>query len=766
MKISTWQIPLYGLAALAIVAAGFLLWNGQSVPDANAQGDETACASYLPDDAITVDEVTGWRDALDADKAAPGIKRWNRVLEAFGVDTGAGVSPMPATLAWEVANWLKNTRWDRTARTLEALEQCQNSPAPTPRPHPHQRPRPTDPDTAPRPRPHQRPRLHRHRRPRRPRPRHAHGHPRRPRPRRHPRPRRPHGHTDCVSDDLLAKVRHYYDVNQNKAPGYGKNWKRVLIAFGDVTDAQLTAFTATEAQERESKWSGWKPVREALECLETQSPPPPADPEISIAGNPNITEGGTATFTLTAIPTPTADVDVSVTVTQSGAYTSQTGALTIMMTTSGTASFTITTDDDSTDESDGSVTATLNTGTGYTVSSSAGVATVNVADNDDPPAKQTTTNRLPPNHPTVTLLTGPDITEGGQAKFTLTASPAHDWVEATIIVTQSGAYTTATGRHHMTIRPNLFNRADRKTTLVVNTIEDATDEPHGTITATLIAVEGYTMPEPRHSVTIKVSDNDDPPSQQGDTPTITILDSFATEGQDIEFKVYVTPAHSSDITLHYGTADGTAIAHDDVNDYTATSGTMTIAAETTLATITVPTTDDTNIESDDQFTIALTTSTSGVRFSNQFTVGAMAGAAVGTINNDDIGSVGRAMRLHRNDKYIPYIQSYARNYRISQYLVPQPNGKYKWGIRLRDKPPTTVTLRPVFRNTNASTDMMVLPEQYIVFNTHNWATYQDFWIERRAGETGHVPGWIDVDYDIVEFDEEWLNDFASIRILR
>ena len=81
-------------------------------------------ACNLPADAITVAEVTGWRDALDPNRAAAGIKRWNRVLEAFGVDTAAGVTPMTATQARGVANWLKNTRWDRTARTLEAMAKC------------------------------------------------------------------------------------------------------------------------------------------------------------------------------------------------------------------------------------------------------------------------------------------------------------------------------------------------------------------------------------------------------------------------------------------------------------------------------------------------------------------------------------------------------------------------------------------------------------------------------------------------------------------
>ena len=72
----------------------------------------------------------------------------------------------------------------------------------------------------------------------------------------------------CVSGSLLDTVRGYYDANKDRAPGYGLNWKRVLIAFGDVTDADQTAFTAAEAKERESRWFGWKPITQTLECIE------------------------------------------------------------------------------------------------------------------------------------------------------------------------------------------------------------------------------------------------------------------------------------------------------------------------------------------------------------------------------------------------------------------------------------------------------------------------------------------------------------------
>ena len=245
---------------------------------------------------------------------------------------------------------------------------------------------------------------------------------------------------NCVSDSLLSKVRQYYDINKNRSPGYGKNWKRVLLAFGDVSDSQLTAFTAAEAQERESRWSGWTPVREALDCIEDAidqqppPPPPPADPEISISSSSDISEGGTVTFTVTATPAPTADLSVSVSVAQSGSYTSQAGARSVTITSTGTASFTVTTLDDSNDEPDGSLTATVNTGTGYTVSSSAGSTTANVADNDDPPL------------PEISISGGPDVAEGGNVSFTVTATPAPSAnLDVSVNVTQSGSFTTQTG---------------------------------------------------------------------------------------------------------------------------------------------------------------------------------------------------------------------------------------------------------------------------------------------------------------------------------
>ena len=134
-------------------------------------------------------------------------------------------------------------------------------------------------------------------------------------------------------------------------------------------------------------------------------------PEISVTGGSGITEGGSASFTVSASPAPSANLDVKVTVTQSGDYGATTGQRTVTIPTTGSVAFTVATTDDSTDEADGSVTATVDAGSGYTVSSSQGAATVSVADNDDAPEISVTVEDA-------------SATEGGVLTFTVRLSAA------------------------------------------------------------------------------------------------------------------------------------------------------------------------------------------------------------------------------------------------------------------------------------------------------------------------------------------------------
>ena len=735
----------------------------------------------------------------------------------------------------------------------------------------------------------------------------------------------------CVSDAMLAKVRHYYDINKHRAPGHGQNWKRVLVAFGDVEDSNLTAMTAASARERETRWWGWKPVRKALECIEDaaeQQPPPPppptpeisiaagsavtegadasftitatpaptsaltvdvtvsqsgdfattgsqtvtiqtsgsatlvvpttndttdepdgsvtatlssgsgytvstsasaatvavsddhdppATPEISIAGSADVSEGGNATFTLTSTPAPTTDIDVSVTITQSGDYTSQAGSLTVTVSDSGTTSFVIGTEDDTTYEDDGSVTAAIDAGTGYDVSSTSGAATVAVSDDDDwltAPQRQQiadcvsfdilnlaihyydlnkgnwpdygkpwrrvliTFGRVqdsdltpltgaearkgeaiwsgwkpireaiecieaadPPPPPVaipeVSITKGSDITEGGKAIFTLTATPkpsARFYVSLT--VTQSGTFSSATGTRNVTI--------DESGTAVLEiaTDDDSSDEPNGNITVTLNTGVAYTL-SPTTTASINVADNDDPPAPRTTgTPTIDIADATAVEGQTMSFTVSVSPTHTSDITVDYETVNGTAISHPDVDDYTHASGTLTIPAGQSSATIAVLTTTDNDNEIEDQFTVEISTTTSGVVVGDD--------TATGTINNDDVGNVGN-QRSYGGVRHFSLLT-------VNMVMGNGFDGDFSWRFRPQEQPPTTITVRP-FLKSATNGPFVTLKEQYLVFNTNNWKTDQKLHLHL-AQDFDSENDLFDIGYDIVEFKGETFSHFS------
>ncbi len=296
----------------------------------------------------------------------------------------------------------------------------------------------------------------------------------------------------CVSDSVLTTVRRYYDVNKDRAPNYGRNWKRVLITFRDVQDSQLTPFTAAEALAGEQQWFGWKPVRESLECIEEATPPPPSDPEISISAGSAITEGSDVTFTVTATPAPPSALTVSLTVSQNGSFGATTGADTVTIPTTGSATFTVSTTNDNTDEPDGSVTATLSIGSGYTVSGTSNAATVSVSDDDAPPAT-----------PVISIVAGSGVTEGSDATFTVTASPAPTTaLTISVSISQTGSYVT-TGSRSVTI-PTSGTK-----TFAVTTTDDSVDEADGSVTATISSGTGYTVSSSASTATVAVSDNDD-----------------------------------------------------------------------------------------------------------------------------------------------------------------------------------------------------------------------------------------------------------------
>ena len=89
-------------------------------------------------------------------------------------------------------------------------------------------------------------------------------------------------------------------------------------------------------------------------------------------------------------------------------------------------------------------------------------------------------------------------------------------------------------------------------------------------------------------------------------PFITVGDASGTEGTDatLDFPVRLSTATKRDVTVNYGTSDGTATAGQN-QDYTTTSGTLTFERGETEKIVSVPLLDDARAESDEQLTLTL-----------------------------------------------------------------------------------------------------------------------------------------------------------------
>jgi hypothetical protein len=87
----------------------------------------------------------------------------------------------------------------------------------------------------------------------------------------------------------------------------------------------------------------------------------------------------------------------------------------------------------------------------------------------------------------------------------------------------------------------------------------------------------------------------------GTTPSISINDRSVTEGQTVSFTVSLSASTTSNVTFSFTTANVTA----DNSDYTSSSGNGMINAGATSTTLNVSTTNDSDVEPDESFTMTL-----------------------------------------------------------------------------------------------------------------------------------------------------------------
>ncbi len=154
-------------------------------------------------------------------------------------------------------------------------------------------------------------------------------------------------------------------------------------------------------------------------------------------------------------------------------------------------------------------------------------------------------------------------------------------------------------------------------------VDDDVDEPDEAFAIELSSPHGASIGDGRAEVAIGDDDR---------TPGISIDDVSSPEGtgssRTFAFTVRLSNPSSSAVRVDFATVAGSAQPG---QDFIATSGTLTLAAGQTTATVAVPVIPDTILEPDETFSVSLSGPTNG-------SIGD--GTGIGTIENDD-GSVPR-----------------------------------------------------------------------------------------------------------------------------
>ena len=242
------------------------------------------------------------------------------------------------------------------------------------------------------------------------------------------------------------------------------------------------------------------------------------------------------------------------------------------------------------------------------------------------PANATATGTIEDNDPPSLSVADARGMEGSNVVFTVTLVRMTgqlvtvNYMTAPSTATSSadgvGADFTATSGV-LTFTPNELSK-----TVEVPTTHDTVDEPNETFTLTLSSPSAnVTLPNPMATGTIE--DNDAPLS-------LSVANTEGTEGGIVNFTVTLSrPVSTEMVTVSYMTVPGTATSSADGvgADFTATSGTLTFAANDMSKTVPVQTTHDTVDEANETFTLELSNQSANV------TLGTA--TATGTITDDD-----------------------------------------------------------------------------------------------------------------------------------
>ena len=547
--------------------------------------DDGVTTQGVPDSVVGDPATPGIDPALVADvraraaetrHGAAHVKRWRRVLVAFGVETYAGLTPTTAAEAKANAKRYSSPLWPRIAEVLTKLEAAADEPE--------------TPVTVPE-------------------------------------------ITVSAGDAVTEGGDAVFTVTASPAPASPLAVTVTVAAEGDfgittgeqpVTipatgSATLTLATANDdADEPDGSvtatvnagdgYTVGAPASGTVSIADDDAPLP----GITVSAGDAVTEGGDATFTVTASPAPSSPLAVSVTVAAEGDYGITSGTRTVSIPTTGSATLTLATTGDDADEPDGSASVTVNAGDGYTVGDPAS-GTVAVRDDDLPP-------------PAVSIAAkAASVTEGGAAAFTLTADRAPDadlTVTLAVAETGGGDHVAAADEGPATA---VIAKGATEAVFSVATVDDDASEPDGSVTVTLKDGGGYTVPSPPgNAATVTVSDDD---AAVG--PALSVDDATGEENGRLPvmpFTVRLSAPSQAPVRVHVSTRPSTPVSATPKVDYAPGSYNLLFRAGETEKQVWIWIYNDSHDEDPETFEVVLSKA-QGAPVGD--------GVAVGTITNDD-----------------------------------------------------------------------------------------------------------------------------------
>jgi len=303
--------------------------------------------------------------------------------------------------------------------------------------------------------------------------------------------------------------------------------------------------------------------------------------------------------------------------------------------------------------------------------------------------------------------------------FTVTLSaPASGSVNVNY-ATSDGSATAGSDYTAVSNGTLIITAGNTSATVTVNISGDTDVETNEAFTLTLSNPAGATLGTAAATGTIN---NDDSAPV---LPTISISDASVTEGNsgtaNLNFTVTLSALANGNVSVFFATSDGSATAG---SDYIASTGTLTIAAASTSATISVSITGDTNVESDETLILTLSNPSGN----------ALLGTAVatGTILNDEI--ITQAL----NDTGITTCSDNAVN-RLSCPQITHPGQDAEYG---RDATANDDSDGHAgFNFTKLDSSGSPLTNQAVSYTTTSWDCVQDnvtglFWEVKTPGFSG------------------------------